>query len=326
MGRFSRRVARFTEVTGVAMRLVVSSPGLVASGLSLVIAAALARPRIALSSLVLVTLALCLPDLFSSSGTPAQARIVEEEADRSPFDGYRLVEHMDQCRVTAHWGEEEGLEARRPGGLKERAGGGKPGGGKPGGGKPGGGKAGGGKARKASGGSQSNAGDRRDILFSQFGPNHKSGRLPPWNWVGPTAVVLAIPNDEDQALVPGLQWMPHHKRNRCYATCIWAHPVNNRVLRLTFSDVPETGRMDGYVYFLPSASKDSGIRLTIRRGSQEVGSVRASPGPDKLDTFGFKSVSGSGDLVLEFEGLNTGKNHACVDAVISDASVETGDE
>ncbi len=98
--------------------------------------------------------------------------------------------------------------------------------------------------------------------------------------------------------------------------CIWAHPIDNRILRITFSDVA-TVTDDNERLHLKTALRDSAIgpgvpvEFTARIADQTT--THSNPDRTGWHTVELPAVDEPNELVIEVTADNAGRRHACFD-------------
>lgn len=136
--------------------------------------------------------------------------------------------------------------------------------------------------------------------------------LPKWIWVGP--VQADVPVDGDPIWARSVP----QSGGKSETLCLWAHPLDKGVVVLEWPEAP-VGTLHGLVHFLPAADAKAGVKLKVFWNGALLQTHTPATQPGKSFFYRVNLVSKSaktGQLRLEIEARQKGRNHICVDGLV----------
>ncbi len=140
--------------------------------------------------------------------------------------------------------------------------------------------------------------------------------LPGWNWVGPVSATL-----KEGPALSGWPLVRPGKPDQVETACLWAHPVDDAKLVLSFGAAPAAGELQLLLGYLRTAASGASVRVEVRRGGVVLGRESFSGGPGDVRLARIPLVPGAesgrpAPLEIVIEPAKRGKNHLCLDGLV----------
>jgi hypothetical protein len=152
--------------------------------------------------------------------------------------------------------------------------------------------------------------------------------LPVWNWVGPMPAVLK----EGEPLGTWPYTRPA-KAEHVETACLWAHPVDEARLVLSFAAAPADGRLDLLLAYMKTAAAGASTTISVRRDGVELHRevFTGNGGDSRRVEVSIPAKARSGNerpapLELIIEPGKRGKNHLCLDGIVWSVPAAGGGE